>query len=246
LRWRHYRVWEVALLAGSALLGNVAFRGTMDWLLLMLTLGVPHLKELLAQAARSRPRRRPVLWLLWLDRKLKQMLNSPSFRFQPFWPAAALAVLLTISVIPPLSRNMPRQNAAGWPVAALDHIEKTGLVGRFFSPPDYGAYIGWRLRHRAKVYTDTRGFYFPPRLLADSHYLPQLGPDWRRRLDRVLDDYGTDFFLLETFGERGKLWHFLKDRVGVPLYVDEQAVLLSAAQVRRGINEVEQNARAAR
>jgi hypothetical protein len=233
LRFRRYRLWELALMATLAVLANAAFRGAMDWFLVMLVLGVPHLKELLALAARQRPRRRVTVWLLQLDRKCKQLLGSPWFRFQPRWIIAALVVLVIVSVLPPLSRHMPRQNADDWPVAALDHAEQVRLNGHFFAPPDYGAYIGWRLGRRGKVYADTRGFYFPPLLLEDSHFLPQLTADWRERLRRVLDDYHTDYFLLETEGARGQLWHALKEHVGEPFFLDEQSVLLSAAQVRR-------------
>ena len=230
-------MWELALLTGLAILANFAFRSAMDWFLVMLALGVPHLKELLAQAARYRSRNRVMHYILRIDRKVKQTLGSPWFRWQLFWPAAAFVGLLIVSVVPPLSRNMPRQNAADWPVAALDHMEKTGLHGRFFGPPDYGAYIGWRLGERGKVYTDTRGFFFPPALLEDSHFLPQLGPNWRHRLTRVLDEYHTDYFLLETYGARGALWQSLKDHVGPPLFLDGQTVLLSANQVRQGVLE---------
>lgn len=235
LRFRLYRLWELALLAGLTFLANVAFRSAMDWFLVMLMLGVPHLKELLAQVARRRPRSLWMRVLLRLDCRIKALLLSPWFRFQPFWPLAALGVLLIISVIPPLSRHMPRQNAAEWPVAALDYIDKAGLSGRFFAPPDYGAYIGWRLRERGQVYTDTRGFFFPPSLIEDSQFVPQLGPDWRQRLERVLDQYHTDYFLLETTGARGALWDLIKGRAGQPLYLDEHAVLLTAEQVRQGV-----------
>src|SRR5262245_14294814 len=60
LRFRSYRLWEVALLAGLGLLANVAFRSLQDWLLVLLALGGPHLAALLAAAAR-RDRRRA--WL---------------------------------------------------------------------------------------------------------------------------------------------------------------------------------------
>jgi hypothetical protein len=239
LRFRTYRLWELALLAGLAFLANFAFRSAMDWLLVMLALGVPHLKELLAQTARARPRPPATAWLLRLDRKLKQMLGSSWFRFQPLWPGLAMLVLLIASLIPPLARNMPLQNAPDWPVAALDRIESAGLSGRFFAPPDYGAYVGWRLRERGKVYTDTRGFFFPPALLEDSHFIPQLGPEWRKRLDRVLDEYHTDYFLLETSGARGALWQSLQQHVETPFFLDEQTVLLTAPQVRRGVAAIE-------
>ncbi len=238
-RVRSYRIWELALLAGLAFLANVAFRSAMDWLLVMLALGVPHLRDMFVQAARTRPRPLPIFWLLRLDRTVKQLFANPWFRFQAFWPVAAGVVLLIISVVPPLSRNMPVQNAADWPVAALNYMEAEGITGRFFAPPDYGSYIGWRLRDRAKIYTDSRGFFFPPILIEDCHYLPQLLPEWRPRLHRVLDEFHTDYFLLETTGGRGALWQVLKDHVDTPLFLDEQTVLLSAAQVRRGVEEMD-------
>ena len=46
-RFRHYRLWEVGLLAGLALLANVAIRSVQDWVLVMLALGVPHLRSTL-------------------------------------------------------------------------------------------------------------------------------------------------------------------------------------------------------
>ncbi len=130
---------------------------------------------------------------------------------------------------------MPLRDAPEWPVAALDYIEAADLGGNFFAPPDYGAYIGWRLKERARTYMDTRGFFFPPALVEDSHYVPALGPDWQRRLERVLNDYPTQYFLLETWGARGALWRALRPHVADPLYEDAQAVLLTAAQVREGI-----------
>jgi hypothetical protein len=138
-------------------------------------------------------------------------------------------------MVPGLGRNMPLRDAPDWPVAALDHIEQAELAGNFFAPPDYGAYIGWRLKDRARTYMDTRGFFFPPTLVEDSHYLPAMGPQWRRRLDRVLDDYPTEYFLLETWGVRGALWRALAPHVAEPLYRDGKSVLLTAEQVRRGV-----------
>ncbi|MBI3411279.1 MAG: hypothetical protein HY040_23335 [Planctomycetes bacterium] len=236
LRFRHYRMWEIALLGGLAFLGNFAYRSAMDWLLVMLMLGVPHLKELFAEAARRDRRRTWTKALLRLDCRIKSTLASSLLCWRPLWPALALGTLLVVSLIPPLSRRMPIQDAAEWPVAAVDHIEKAGWSGNFFAPPDYGAYLGWRLGDRCKIYTDTRGFFFPPELLEDSHFIPQLGPDWRRRLDRVLEEYRTDYFLLETEGPRAELWNVLRPNVKMPLYLDDQAVLLTAEQVRRGLN----------
>src|SRR5205085_528502 len=191
---------------------NLAARCVQDWLFLLLAVGVPHLTALLKQAATHRRRTCPrgalplgLQLLLRTERACKRLLNAPPLRFQWHWPAAVLLLLAAVSLIPPLARRMPIQNAELWPVAALDWVEAQGLHGRFFGPPDYGSYVGWRLGERGRCYVDTRGFFFSAELLEDSHYVPQLGPDWRLRLGRIFA-YGTDYFLLETTGPRGQLW----------------------------------------
>jgi hypothetical protein len=170
-----------------------------------------------------------------LDNGLKRVGASRWFAWQPAWAAGFVAGLLVLTVIPPLGRSMPVQNAPDWPVAALDHIERAGMSGNFFTPPDYGAYVGWRLKDRARTYMDTRGFFFPPLLVEDSHYVPAMGPQWRERLDRVLNEYPTEYFLLENWGVRGALWQALKPHIAEPLYCDDQAVLLKADQVRAAL-----------
>jgi hypothetical protein len=129
---------------------------------------------------------------------------------------------------------MPIQDAPSWPCAAVTWIEANELGGRFFAPPNYGSYLTWRLGDRATCYVNTRSFCFPPELLEDSHYLPQLTPDWPERLQRVLG-HGTDYFLLETSGPRGQLWRRVEPHCGEPLFLDRQTVLLSAEQVRVGL-----------
>jgi hypothetical protein len=239
LRFRHYRLWELALLAGLAGLGNLAYRSLQDWLLVMLALGVPHLVILFRDAARTDRRRSWVAALLRVDLAWKRAARGWMLRFQPAWPALVLGVLLVLSLIPPLSRRMPVQDAPEWPAAAVNAIEKQGLHGRFFAPADYGSYLAWRLGDKARVYVDTRGFFFPPTLIEDSHLIPQLVGDWRERLDRVLDQYQTDYFVLETEGPRGQMWRTLQPLIGAPLYCDEQTVVLSAAQVRRGVRQLD-------
>lgn len=237
LRFRHYRLWEVALLLGLAALANTASRGLQDWLLTMLLLGVPHLVVLLRRAAEHR-RRRGAALLLRVDGYCKRLFYSPLLRFQAFWPTVGVLLLAALSLTPPLCWHVPVQEDRSWPSAALDHLEARGYQGRFFAPTNYGTYLAWRLKERGRCYTDTRGFFFPPELLEDSHFVPQLGPDWRRRLDRILDEYPTDYFFLETDGPRGELWRRLKPHVGEPLYLDEEGervVLLSRGQVRAGL-----------
>jgi hypothetical protein len=238
-RFRQYRFWELTLLLGLAGLANLAFRSLQDWLLVMLALGVPHLAALFRDAAQANRRRGWVLVLLRADRACKRIFNAWSLRFQPLWPALGATALAVVSVIPALSRPMPFQDAPDWPAGAVARIEELGLQGRFFAPANYGSYLSWRLGDRAKCYVDTRGFFFPPKLIEDSHYLPQLADDWRPRLDRVLDTFGTDYFVLETQGPRGQLWRALEPNVGVPLFLDAETVVLSAAQVRNGMTKWE-------
>jgi len=234
-RCRHFRGWELALLAGLAFLGSVAVRSLMDWYVIMLAIGLPHVQALYVDAVKRRPLPGWLHGLLRLDNGVKRLFAAPAFGFQPGWLLAGVGVLGILTMVPGLGRDMPLRDAPDWPVAALDHIEQAGLSGNFFAPPDYGAYIGWRLKNRARTYMDTRGFFFPPALVEDSHYLPAMGPQWRRRLDRVLDDYPTEYFLLETWGVRGALWRALAPHVAEPLYRDSKSVLLTAEQVRRGV-----------
>jgi hypothetical protein len=244
LRFRHYRGWEIMLLAGLALLANTAARAAQDWLLVMLALGLPHVVALFRQAALHDRRRLWVRRLLHLDNSWKRAWNSPLLRLQGRWLAAVATLLFVVSLTPGLAKDMPRQEADEWPSGALAYLQQHGIGGRFFGPPDYGAYITWKLGDNARCYADTRGFFIPPLLLEDSHYVPQLGPDWQTRLDRVLNDYPTDYFMLETTGPRGELWRRLQPVVGADVvYLDQQTVVLRAAAVRSGMKSLEIAAR---
>jgi hypothetical protein len=236
LRFRQYRLWEVAVLGCLGMLANLAFRSLQDWLLMMLAVGVPHVAVVLADAARRNRRRPWLVCLLRLDRSARRVLAGKAFCFQPAWPLGAAAALLVITLIPPLAQDMPVRYGEEWPADAVTYIEQAGLKGRFFGPPDYGAFLIWRLPGQARAYTDTRGFFYPPELLEDSHFVPQLGPGWRRRLERVLNDYGTDYFLLETTGARAALGRLVKEHGLSPLYEDERTVLLTATQIRQATN----------
>jgi hypothetical protein len=256
VRFRHYRLWEVALLAGLTVLINLAVRSLLDWIFILLAVGVPRLKMLVLELheryvsgrrARMRsslpapPGERFRLALATIvvrsDRFLRHMFRQPFLRWQSLWPALGFGLLLLVSLIPRLSRRMPRQNASEWPVRAVDWIEVQGIEGRFFSPPDFGSYLIWRLGGQGRTYVDTRGFFFPPQLLEDSNYLPQMEPGWQKRLDMVLAS-GTDYFLLEPHAARGQLWNALEPYIQKPLYRDEQAVLLSAKQVKEAAERI--------
>jgi hypothetical protein len=248
LRFRQYRLWEVGLLAGLFLLANLAIRSEQDFVLVTLALGVPHLAALLAQTARAARRRLWVARLLWFDGTCKRLLLSPAGRFQWQWPALAFGLLAAVSLFPPLSRQMPIQEASEYPARAVSWIEANGLPTpgpwRIFAGPDVGAYLVWRLGDQVRCYADTRGFCYPPALIEDTYYIPLLGhhdPGWRARLEKVLAG-DTDYVLLSTTGGHGNLWHALAPWVR-PLYPDDgSAVLLTSEEVRRGLRRLDQSA----
>jgi len=234
-RFRGYRLWEVALLAGLALLANFALRSLQDWLLVMLAVGVPHVVALFRDSALAsfHARKRSGLFHdLWVaERTAKRVLTAPAFRFQRAWAVTLIVLLAVFSLTPALAGLVPRQHGVDWPVGVVDHIEKQNLRGHFFCNANHGAYLVWRRGpDTARCYVDTRGFFFPPQYLEDALFIPQLGDDWRGRLRRVLD-LGTDYFLLETNGEPGALWRALEEHVE-PLYRDGDTVLLRADEVR--------------
>jgi hypothetical protein len=239
-RFRCYRLWEIGLLVGLAGLATLAYRSLQDCVLILMTLAIPHLAAMLSEAAiklRSAPKRPRFLRLLlrW-DRRCKLLFSRPFIRFQPRWIIATAAIFAAMSLFPPFGRSMPRHDGDGWPAGAGDYIERADLRGRFFAEPDFGSYLTWRMSDRARTYVDTRGFFFPPELLEDSNFLPQLTPEWPGRLERVLS-YGTDYFLLETTGARGEMWRVFQPLTAAPLYQDDLCVLLTAEQVRRAAAE---------
>jgi hypothetical protein len=212
--FRQYRLWQVGLMCALGLLANLAVRGLQDWLLVMLMLGVPHFA---VWSRGLRPGVVAVRWLCW----------------QPGWIVMVMVTLTVVTMFRPLPREIPVASHCPCPREAAEFIREHNLHGKFFAPPNFGSYLGWTLGPQTQVYVDTRGFFFPPQLLEDSHVLPQLGTEWRQSLHRVLDEYPTDFLLLETNGPRGELWQYLRHRNAVPLYLDDETVLLSADELRQ-------------
>jgi hypothetical protein len=236
--FRECRLWELALLSSLGLLASTAVRSVPDCLLVTLALGLPHvggclgrLQKLRARASRGSCFFRLSGALIEVDRISKRAFGHRWLRPQPGWLALAGVLLILVSFLPAVGQAPVLRAMRDAPVTALDWIESQGLEGHFFTVPNYGAYVGWRLGNRAKVYVDTRGFFFPPELLEDSLLVPQMAGDWRRRLERVLSRE-TDYFLLESGGSRGRLWQELRRLGATPVYCDEQAVLLGADQVR--------------
>src|SRR5262249_14538446 len=137
LRFRQYRLWEVATLVGLAGLANLAFRSLQDCVLVMLALSGPHLAVLLRRAAAApRPLRlracgtsqgRRGAWVTPVRRRARvcrRVFAGRFFRFQPLWPAACVALLAAVSLVPPLARAMPIQKDPQWPTAAVNRIEQ--------------------------------------------------------------------------------------------------------------------------
>src|SRR5262249_43573675 len=122
-------------------------------------------------------------------------------------------------------------HGVGWPVAAVDFMEREGLKGNCFADPNMGAYLVWRLGpERVRCHADTRGFFFPPEVLEDGVAILRMEGDWEERLRRVLNR-GTDWFLLPVQGPDSVLWQALRQEVK-PAYVDGQVALIKAGAVR--------------
>jgi hypothetical protein len=221
LRIRQCRLWELALIAGAGGLANMAVRGLTDWLLLTIAIGVPHVKAIVASNN----------WQAWRSAvdKWRDFAYSPALIWQWRWPTTAVVALIGLGFIPATAHYIMATDVRENPVAAADWMQANNIHGRIFSPPDYGSYLNWRMPGQTKCYVDTRGFYFPPQLIADAHLLPALADDWPAMLDRVLAA-GTDYFLLETTGPRAGLWQVLGSHVA-PVFRDQQSVLLSSCQV---------------
>jgi hypothetical protein len=221
-RFRSFRLWEVALLAGTAFLGSYAYRSAQDFLLVWLAVGIPRLVEWYrAVAPRGVPR------LVWrMERSAKSVLCSPLFRFQPRLAFLLLALL-------PLAGFSKRTEGRDWPQSALDFIEREDIKGNFFANANDGAYLLWRRGpENAHCYVDTRGFFFPPSILEDSHIVSNAETCWETRLQRVLDRR-TDWLLLRT---GSALWPLMRGDIK-PIHLDAQVVLLNANDVRRWLAE---------
>ena len=105
-----------------------------------------------------------------------------------------------------------------------------------FSGSNEGTYLIWRMAGQARVYSDTRGFYYPGELLDDSFNLPQGDDAWPDRLHRTLQN-GSAYFLLPA---SAGLWTKLQPHIARPLYADAKYVILSAEQIRDAAGKVEQ------
>ncbi len=231
-RPRAVRGWEWALLGCTLLLAVIAFRGVTDCVLIWLGVGVPivtaRLKtpDLAAHGAAS-----------------GEVFERSLLGWRPWVLAAALGVLVVVTVVPPLNRALPRPADPEYPAAAVDwlagHLPSGGKPVRVFAIPEYGSYLIGRLGDRVRVYADSRGFYLPPEVVADAVHTPALAPDWRERLARILAA-GTDYFLLEADGPRGRLWRELAPHLPErPYYADGRAVILSRAQVQAALDRLD-------
>jgi hypothetical protein len=221
-----FRVWEWALYVCLLGLAFTAARAIGDWLFVSMALVVPRLGPWLHEAARSRQHRRIVRYFLLFNRQLKRLCSGPFFRPQWQWPMLGLLILALAALAIP-SQQLPNREYPVAPNAVVDWINDHPLPEpgpwKVFSGSNDGAYLIWRLDDRAKIYTDTRGFYYPGDLLEDSFYLPRQEAEYGDRLSRVLA-YGTQYFLVpidDPDGAEFQFWKSLQPYCSAPLYADD-------------------------
>jgi hypothetical protein len=216
-RFRSFRLWEVALLAGTLVLGCYAYRSSQDLVMVWIAVGIPRLVEWYRAAApRGVPR------LVWrVERSAKNVLAAPAFRFNPRHALFLLALV-------PLAGLLPRTDVRDLPRSALDFIEEGDIRGNVFANANEGTYLVWRRGpERARCYVDTRGFYFPPSVLEDSHVVTNLQLGWQDRLDRILKA-DTDWLLLDARSPLGRLMN----GESTPAFADTRSLLIDASSAR--------------
>ena len=240
IRRRDLFAWEWALLAGVTGLFITAIRGTADWFVITAALAVPLTGRALLTLVRSHHARGFARRLVRLDRAVKRIVNLPMLRPEPVWCLGGLVVIIVASLMP-WGERLPNRESPDWPREAADWIEAGGLPGdgpwKVFCGYNEGAYFIWRFDGRVKVYSDTRGFFYPGEVLSDSYALPRAIGDWPAQLDRVVAN-GTEFFLLpveDPTGEPFGFWKLLQPHVAKPLYIDKKFAIVSTAQVKAAV-----------
>lgn len=238
LRWRQLRGWEWALVAGVTALALMAVRGVGDWLMITTALAVPQIGPLLLDATKSRRWHKLARPFVRLDRTLRRVFSGAMLRVQPGWLLIGFGLMVAVALLP-WGERLPNRENADWPREAVDWVAAEQLPTpspwKVFSGGNEGAYMIWRLDGRARVYADTRGFYYPGELLADSYHLSSASPGWQARLSRALDK-GSEYFLLPI---KSGLWETLQPHIKQPLHRDSKYVILSAAQVRDAAQMIE-------
>ena len=133
------------------------------------------------------------------------------------WALVALFVVAGAARVADVVLRNRDVEARHYPLAALAHIERSGLAGqRMYNSYNWGGYLLWRgypvfIDGRADVYLDA---------FMDEYVLAyQLRGDWRRPLDR----YDVDYILIE----RGASFAALLEESDewAQEYADEQAVI---------------------
>jgi hypothetical protein len=247
-KYWQFRVWEWALYVCLLGLAFTAARAIGDWLLIALALIVPRFGPWMRQDAWVRRHNSGFRLLVRLDQLAKVLGRQPLHRPQRHWSVVGLSVLFFVALAVP-ARYLPNRDYADAPKGVVDWLDSLYRPSdgplKIFSGSNEGAYLIWRLDGGAKVYTDTRGFFYPGPLLEDSFYLPREEAELNDRLERVLA-YGTDLFLLpvdDADGDEFRFWQSLKPYCSAPLYSDDpnqrgpHFVLLTADQVTEAVKK---------
>jgi hypothetical protein len=247
LRFRQYRLWQIGLLVALGGLANLAIRSLMDWVLIMLAIGAPHLGALwrgwmahLAAHKDSGATSKLFVVMTELQRYAREVWSWPALHWQWFWPVAGVSTLALTPLVLPRALWTELNYHEDLPIRAVNWIKMQGLHGRFFANPLYGTLLEWELADRVRVYVDTRGFFFPSEVLEDSVVIAYTSaPDWAMRVVRICE-LGTDYFLLSSNGSEDRLWKLLHPYVQKPLYLDEKVVLLTREQMLTALHRLVQ------
>lgn len=106
----------------------------------------------------------------------------PALTLRYRWPLApGLAVALWAGAIASIATAPSRPNEATYPSGALDALRASR--GVLLNEYDWGGYLIWRAPERP-VFVDSRFRPYPPEVLRDLTEVLELGPGWRRVLDR--------------------------------------------------------------
>lgn len=110
-----------------------------------------------------------------------------------FHALSGLAVLLVLATLQaPDQKLYPRFHPRHFPVAAADHLEKSGFSGNVFSTDQWSSYLIYRAFPRVRVFMDGRSDYYGPKLGELYLNLMSVHHTWHQTLDR----YGVQAVLL--------------------------------------------------
>jgi len=208
------RFFEILLLFGAAAAFVRLRRGRLAWPLLFaawghlalysarnveifVLLAAPPAAQVLSKALR----RAPALSLCaWLRRGMRELAGYTqewnAFETGPHWHLASIVAMLALAALLYAPHPPPAYRAAydpkSFPVAAVDQLEKAGLLGGVFTEDLWGGYLIYREYPRGRVFIDGRSDFYGSDFARK--YIKALGAQqgWEGFLGR----YGVETVLL--------------------------------------------------